>query len=61
MHQCWSEEPENRPSFSQLVESLSRSLEEMADYLHIGAFVIRTQSVHDSKDAHHWINYMNFC
>ena len=44
MHQCWSEEPEHRPSFTQLVESLSNSLEGMAGYVHIGAFGIRTQN-----------------
>ena len=38
MHQCWSGEPEHRPSFTQLVESLSNSLEEMAGYVHLGAF-----------------------
>ena len=42
MHQCWSGEPEHRPSFTQLVESLSNSLEGMAGYVHIGAFGIRT-------------------
>ena len=51
MHQCWSEEPEHRPSFIQLVESLSSSLEGMAGYVHIGAFGIRTQSV--SEDDNH--------
>ena len=44
MHQCWSGEPEHRPSFSQLVESLSSSLEAMARYVHIRAFGIRTQN-----------------
>ena len=53
MHQCWSGEPEHRPSFSQLVESLSSSLEAMAGYVHIGAFGVRSQSVCDSEDAHH--------
>ena len=44
MQQCWSMEPEHRPKFSELVESLSCSLEGMADYIHIGAFGIRTQN-----------------
>ena len=44
MQQCWSGEPEQWPLFSQLVESLSNSLEGMAGYVHIGAFGIRTQN-----------------
>ena len=35
---CWEIEPAKRPSFSTLVQTLSTSLEEMADYLHVGAF-----------------------
>ena len=35
---CWEMEPSKRPSFSTLVQTVSKSLEEMADYLHIGAF-----------------------
>ena len=48
MHQCWSVEPEHRPLFTQLVESLSSSLEGMAGYVHIGAFGIRTQNEPES-------------
>ena len=35
---CWEMEPDRRPSFSTLVQTLSKSLEKMADYLHVGAF-----------------------
>ena len=35
---CWEMEPGKRPSFSALVETLSKTLEEMAGYLHVGAF-----------------------
>ena len=38
MLQCWEMEPGNRPSFSTLTKTISNSLEEMADYLHVGAF-----------------------
>ena len=41
MLQCWLVESEKRPSFSQLVETLSDSLEDMAGYVHIGAFGVQ--------------------
>ena len=60
MQQCWSGEPEHRPSFSQLVESLSSTLEGMAGYVHIGAFGIRTQNVsEDPQHDNHRINTSN--
>jgi hypothetical protein len=31
-------EPDKRPSFSTLVNTLSKSLEKQAGYLHVGAF-----------------------
>jgi hypothetical protein len=42
MLQCWLLESEKRPSFSQLALTLSESLEDMAGYIHIGAFGVRT-------------------
>ena len=38
MQWCWEMDPDKRPSFSTLVESISETLERMADYLDIGAF-----------------------
>ena len=35
---CWEMEPDKQSSFSTLVHTLTKSLENMAGYLHIGAF-----------------------
>ena len=35
---CWEMEPDERPAFSSLVKTLSKSLEKMAGYLPVGAF-----------------------
>ena len=45
MHQCWLHKPEERPTFIQLVNSLSQILEGLAGYLDLGAFGIRTSVV----------------
>ena len=37
MLQCWKFEPELRPSFSELVLSLSKFLEEFAGYMDFGS------------------------
>lgn len=38
MLKCWELEPELRPSFISLVNTLSHFLETMVDYMDIGAF-----------------------
>ena len=38
LRKCWELEPKGRPSFSDLVSSLSQSLEAMAGYMDVGAF-----------------------
>ena len=38
MQWCWKMKPDKRPSFSTLVNTLSKSLEVQAGYLHVGAF-----------------------
>ena len=38
MQWCWKMEPGKRPSFSTLVKTISQSLEDQAEYLHVGAF-----------------------
>ena len=38
MLSCWELEPDSRPTFSNLVSSLSQLLETMAEYMDVGAF-----------------------
>ena len=38
MQRCWELEPKSRPCFSDVVSSLSQSLEAMVGYMDVGAF-----------------------
>ena len=47
---CWEMEPDKRPSFSTLVQTLTKSLEKMAGYLHIGAFTdLNEENTHQAQ------------
>ena len=45
MQQCWLLEPDSRPTFAEVVDSLSKTLEGMADYVHISAFGMETSDI----------------
>lgn len=46
MLQCWELEPEMRPTFSSIVETLSLFLETMVDYMDISAFTAEMAQFH---------------
>ena len=49
MLQCWESEPERRPTFSSIVDTLSRFLEAMVDYMDIGTFASKSDETTASK------------
>ena len=50
MLKCWELSPESRPTFSLLVRSLSKFLDNMAGYMDIGN-IKGVQNVDDSGDT----------
>ena len=51
MQQCWEIEPDKRPSFSTLVNTISKSLEKQAGYLRVGAFTTGNNRESDNSCA----------
>ena len=43
MRHCWETDPEDRPTFSDIVSSLSVSLEGLVGYIDIGAFGVKAE------------------
>ena len=39
MLNCWDANPEQRPTFAQLVTTITSALDTLADYLHVTTFV----------------------
>ena len=52
MKECWEEVPDKRPTFSELVTTISTSLERMAGYLDLTATSLTPAGKHDSEYDH---------
>ena len=48
---CWTESPDKRPSFQELVERVNSLLESVAGYLDFSAFSGESQGVMDPEDS----------
>ena len=45
MRSCWEADPEQRPTFSQLVATITSVLNPLADYLDVSTFVTEEQEI----------------
>ena len=45
MQSCWDTDPQQRPTFSQLVATITSLLDTLADYLDVSTFVTEEQEI----------------